>query len=200
MSKPFNFELTQFIKESAVAAGFPIPYISSSGACAAVQYASTVDVTKAKSIAIIDFGELNTCLHLVNFSSVNKKNIINVSGSYCTHIYSGRFITEKCADLIVKSTAKKQLDPELGRKTIIQSASSLKEKLTSNEYYMMAVQTISFNYRSMKVIFCPANRSNMLVKILIHFWIMTNRHFLISLVNSRGNIIFPGPHVKEFFF
>ena len=134
-----NFELVQFFKESASLAGFPVPLIVFSGSGAAVQYASTMDTFKDKSIMMVDFGQINTCMTHVKFNSTNRKNTINVSGNVCTPLYSGKYLNTVSTELIIKHAAKKGSISSNEKLSIAYSATVLKEKLTSNENYMMAV-------------------------------------------------------------
>lgn len=136
-----DFELVQFLKESAKLAGFPVPMVVFSGSSAAVQYGSTMDSYKEKSIIMLDFGQMNTCITHVKYNNINKKNSITATGYNCSSLYSGQYLDNACTNLIVSKAAKKSALSDSEKQPILHSARALKEKLTSNENFMMAVLT-----------------------------------------------------------
>lgn len=133
----------QFLKESAVLAGFPDPLIAGPGCCAAVQYSATLDSSKDKSIIMIDFGQINTSIAGIKFGTSNRQSNINVTGSAWTSVFSGMHMDRIAEDMIVKNAAKLEIISSEQRASIHRSAVLLKEKLTSNENFIMAVPLFS---------------------------------------------------------
>jgi molecular chaperone DnaK (HSP70) len=149
VSKKLSIDAALFVKECALSAGLPSPIIVFSGACAAVQYSVTCDSSSEKSVIVLDFGELNTCITHVNLD-FGKQNNITVSSYQCSPLYSGKSITNTCIDLIASKSGIRDQSME-DRLSLLGSASVLKEKLTSNENYIMAVFSYLLMHRLMKV-------------------------------------------------
>lgn len=143
MSDELNYDQIQFIKTSALIAGFSDPKVVYSGLALATQYASILAKFPESNSTIVfaDFGHRNVSFSVAKYLLKGGTGLVSFVGQAFLPILSGQKVDDACVKLIHESTSHstKELSEER-LQFILPFAQILKKKLTANEDYTMAVK------------------------------------------------------------